>query len=77
MISVTMHRAASVRAVITDDKSHAWMTFREEDGSNFCIFFDPSKFEAAKAMVEFFNDNLAERPAPDPQDDDADFSDFV
>lgn len=77
MISVTMHRAASVRAVITYDKSHAWMTFREEDGSNFCIFFDPSKFEAAKAMAEFFNDNLAEQPATAPQDDATDFSGFV
>ena len=76
MITVSMHRAASVKADISDDKAHAWMTFREEDGSNFCIFFDPSKFEAAKAMAEFFNDNLAEQPAPAPQDDDPDFSDF-
>lgn len=69
-VTVSMHTPAS--AEVGSGGTHAWIAFKDASGADFSIFIPAEKADAAKAMVEYFNDFIAPPSAPPPVIDDFD-----
>lgn len=65
-VTANLHDPQRATAGRSEDGGTVWIEFASATGGNVAVFIPADRFDAAVAMVEFFNDSIAPQQADVP-----------